>query len=112
LACLWGGGLGYCTATVRHYSASILSRMGGSPLKAHGSVLPSYEDPRYGCRMELLRFDSRTPAQRFAPLINQLKSKLATAVAIRRSRVPMWGKFAGELTAEHVGLLRMAPVYY
>jgi hypothetical protein len=78
---LWGGCLGVATATVRHGSASILRRMGGSSLQADGEDLPPYFDAQYGCDMELLRF-TRSPAQRFAPLVNPLKQALAAATVI------------------------------
>jgi hypothetical protein len=40
--------------------------------------------------MELLRFDSRAAVERFVPLISQLKSKLAGAVAVRASINRHW----------------------
>jgi hypothetical protein len=107
LAHLWGGCLGACTATVRHASSSMLRRIGGSPLKAAEAELPAYDDPQYDCQMELLRFDCRTPASRFAPLIAQLKSKLSDVVAITPHAtvdwklLPEWGRLS---------LLRMAPI--
>jgi hypothetical protein len=79
---LWGGCLGSCTATVRHSSSSILRRVGGARFQIGGEALPPYEDPTYGCEMELLRFDSRSPAQRFIPLISQVETKLANTVAM------------------------------
>jgi hypothetical protein len=85
LAPMWGGCLASCTATVRHHSSSILRRIGGVSFKVNHEELPAYEDPRYGCTMELLRFDSRSPAERFIPLINQLKTRLACASILRRS---------------------------
>lgn len=83
LAHLWGGCLGACTATARHGSSSILRRIGGSSFQVQGETLPAYEDPQYGCQMELLRFDCRTPASRFAPLIAQLRSKIAGLSILR-----------------------------
>ena len=79
---LWGGCLGSCTATVRHASSSMLRRIGGSRFRVNGVDLPSYEDPGYGCAMELLRFDSRAPSLRFLPLIERVEAKLASIVAI------------------------------
>lgn len=107
LAHLWGGCLGACTATVRHSSASMLRRIGGSPLVVDGQELPAYNDPQYDCQMELLRFDCRTPGPRFTPLIGQLRAKLEHVVAITPNAshdwkfLPEWGR---------LGLLRMAPV--
>lgn len=74
---LWGGTLGACTATVRHDSASILRRIGGSSLTAHGLTVPSYFDPRFGCVMELLRFDYVTPWPRIRPLIHEMRDRLS-----------------------------------
>jgi len=86
LAHLWGGCLGSCTATMRHHSASILRRIGGSSFDLGGETIPPYQDPRYGCTMELLRFDSRSPAKRFVPLINQLKARVGNTGTIHRAR--------------------------
>lgn len=61
-----GGAHGLSTATTRHRSSSILKRIGGAPLSAHGTEVPSYYDPHYGCEMELLRFDSDSPNPRYA----------------------------------------------
>jgi len=82
LARLWGGAIGSCTATARHGSASILRRLGGGSLNSRGEDLPPYEDAHYGCSMELLRFDYRTIAPRFIPLVRQLTSTLAKASVI------------------------------
>jgi hypothetical protein len=79
---LWGGCLGSCTATVRHASSSMLRRIGGSRFRVKGEVLPPYEDPSYGCAMELLRFDSRAPSPRFLPLVERVEAELASTVAI------------------------------
>jgi len=72
-----GGALGITTATVRHSSSTILRRLGGSHLQADGDAIPPYFDPKYQCVMELLRFDSRSPNQRYSPLIELLRDKLA-----------------------------------
>ena len=48
---IFGGALGLTTATVRHSSATILKRLGGSALHADGVTLPAYFDPKYGCEM-------------------------------------------------------------
>jgi hypothetical protein len=49
---------------------------------ADTSPIPAYYDPRYGCNMELLRFDSRRPSPKYAPLIAELTEKLATVRVI------------------------------
>jgi hypothetical protein len=56
---LLGDAIGVSTATMRNGSATILCRIGGEPLDAVGTQ--PYYDPLYGCEMQLLRFDSRTP---------------------------------------------------
>lgn len=83
---LMGGWRCACTATVRHGSASILRRIGGGSLEYYGQELPAYEDPAYGCTMEFLRFDSRYPNPRFAPLVEKVKAELSEAVIITNSR--------------------------
>jgi len=62
---LLGGALGVATATFRHSSAPILRRIGLSSLVAGGHELPPYFDPNYGCQMEVLQFDSRSPARKY-----------------------------------------------
>jgi hypothetical protein len=93
---LWGGCLGYCMATVRHGSSSILRRIGGASFAVEGEAVPPYMDPQYGCRMELLKFDSRSPVERFVPLISQLKSKLAGAIVVKDSSREQWSVVSSE----------------
>lgn len=76
---LLGGCLGLSTATVRHQSASILRRLGGSALMCEGQPLPPYYDSAYKCEMEIVRFDSRLPNPKYQVLVNQLKEQLAVA---------------------------------
>lgn len=77
-----GGCLGITTATVRHCSSSILRRLGGAPLAAEGTPVPSYFDPRYGCEMEILRFDSRRPNPKFNDLIERLRERMASVTIV------------------------------
>ncbi len=77
-----GGALGMTTATVRHSSSTILRRLGGSPLEADGVLVAPYFDPKYQCEMELLRFDSRRPNGKYAPLIDQISEKLSGVMVI------------------------------
>ena len=77
-----GGALGLTTATVRHASSTILKRLGGSHLEVEGTPIPSYFDPNYGCVMELLRFDSRRPNEKYAGLIDLLKQKLSNVPVV------------------------------
>lgn len=79
-----------CTATVRNNSASILRRIGGKGFQAAGESLPTYNDPQYGCLMELLRFDSRSVDQRFVAIVDQIKSKLSKSVVIAGAKNPVW----------------------
>ena len=79
---IFGGSLGMTNATVRHASSTILKQIGGSPLEADGVTIPPYFDPRYGCQMELLRFDSRRPNSRFGVLIELLRKKLSDVVVV------------------------------
>lgn len=85
-----GGCLGLTTATVRHCSSSILRRLGGSPLKAGDTTIPSYYDPKYKCQMEILRFDSRRPNAKYADLIELLHAKMAsvTVIALPAAEAP------------------------
>jgi hypothetical protein len=76
LAQLFGGCVGVTTATKRHHSSTILRKIGGRPLEWDGAELPSYFDPQYGCEMEILRFDSRLPGQRFTAWIEELQLSL------------------------------------
>jgi hypothetical protein len=82
LARTLGGCIGIATATHRHGSSSILRRMGGRPLKAGGIDLPSYYDPRYGCDIEALRFDSSDPNPRFERWIAELSDYLRSEVMV------------------------------
>lgn len=77
-----GGALGLTTATVRHSSSTILRRLGGSALVSGDSIVPAYFDPKYGCDMELLRFDSRRPSAKYGNLIELLGNKLTSVSVI------------------------------
>jgi hypothetical protein len=94
LAQMLGGCLGITTATARHGSSAILRRIGGAPLEAEGECLPVYFDPQYGCDMEILRFDSRQPAERYRAWVEELRGCLSTAPIIARSAM------AGSLRAQ------------
>jgi len=77
------------TATVRHGSSTILRRLGGSPLVADSTPIPAYHDSRYGCEMELLRFDTREPSSRYVSTIAALTDRLATAPVIASTDMAM-----------------------
>jgi hypothetical protein len=88
LAQLSGGALAVTTATLRHNSASILKRMGGRRLTANGSELPPYFDPKYGCEMELLGFDSTAPNPHFQELIDEYQADFSsTQLVVSANRV-------------------------
>jgi hypothetical protein len=82
---LAGGALGLTTATVRHASSTILRRLGGSHLEVSGRAVPPYYDPRYKCEMELLRFDSRRPDPKYAPLVDRLAARLRDVLVVAAS---------------------------
>lgn len=82
LARMLGGCIGITTATIRHSSASILRRIGGSALQADGIELPSYYDPRYKCDMMALRFDSATPNPRYQAWVEGLEALLPFAAVV------------------------------
>jgi hypothetical protein len=73
--------LGACiaitTATVRHHASTILRRIGGRRLgSSAGEELPTYYDPRYGCDMEIVWFDSRSPDPRYEKRIEEFRASL------------------------------------
>ncbi len=82
LAQLLGGCVGLSTATERHSSSSILRRIGGRSLVYQGTELPSYYDPDYRCRMEILRFDSSSPDAACGKLVERLSKRLAEATVV------------------------------
>jgi hypothetical protein len=84
---LMGGARSACTATVRHGSASILRRIGGFPVEHRGEELPPYNDPAYGCQMEMIRFDCRHPNPRFLSLIHQLEMEMTQSPIITDPRI-------------------------
>ena len=82
LANLLGEAVCVTTATVRNCSSSILKRLGGLPMDVAGFFLPRYHDPQYNCEMEILRFDSRYPAERFADGIRGIRQQMIDAQVI------------------------------
>jgi hypothetical protein len=81
------GCIGVTTATVRHCSSTILQRMGGQPLQACGTEVPSYYDPRYNCEMRILRFDSDLPNPRYEAYVEQISRELIDAPVICRTPI-------------------------
>jgi hypothetical protein len=86
LAQVLGGCLGIATATVRHHSSSILRRIGGAALGTAGAELPPHFDPQYGCEMEVLRFDSSSPAPRYSSMVSELCSEVLNVPVICKKR--------------------------
>lgn len=79
---LLGGAVGLTTATVRNHSASILQRLGGSPLECDGRTLPKYFDPQYGCEMAILRFTDACYSVRYHNMVRELTEELAGAAVV------------------------------
>jgi len=79
---LLGGCTGVATATFRHHSSTILRRIGLTSLCLDGVPLPPYFDPHYGCEMEVLRFDSRSPNPRYSEVVAEFTASLINAQVI------------------------------
>ena len=107
---LLGGCLCSCTATVRHGSSSMLRRIGGESFEVTGNPLPAYNDSDYGCTMELLRFDSRSPAKRYLPLINQLSTALSKCPVVAGVAEPFSIRLR-DFIPEQGSRLRLTPVF-
>lgn len=65
------------TATVRNNSAGMLLRFGAERLALGGIATPEYDDEEFGCRMQLLSFDSRRVNPRFEPMVAHATRALA-----------------------------------
>lgn len=83
LAQLLGEAYVLSTATVRNGSARMLQRLGGARLTLGDQELPAYYDPTYGCQMEVLRFDSRSPNPKYGGGVVQLRSELVNSSVLR-----------------------------
>ena len=79
---LLGGCTGVATATFRHCSAAILRKIGLNTLQWDGAALPPYFDNRYGCQMEVLRFDTRYPNPKYESAVRELSDVLAESPVI------------------------------
>jgi hypothetical protein len=79
---LLGGCIGVATATFRHSSATMLRRIGLESLCSDGVELPPYFDERYGCQMEVLRFDSRFPSPKYREWVDYFSASLSDAPVI------------------------------
>ena len=96
LAQMLGGCVGISTATERHRSSSILRRIGGHSLQYRGTELPSYYDPQYRCKMEVLRFDSSSPDASCRRWVEEMSSQLPE-VSVVVAREPAESLYAPPL---------------
>ncbi len=76
---MMGGALGISTATELNASAFILRKLGGRLLEYGGRAIPPYFDAQYGCRMQMVAFDSRFPIPRYEPAVQEIMNALQTA---------------------------------
>jgi hypothetical protein len=60
--------------------------MGLEPLTAGNDAVPAYFEPRHGCDMEVLRYDSRAPHPRYLAWVEQLRELLLKATVIADPR--------------------------
>jgi hypothetical protein len=79
--------VGVATATFRHSSALILRRIGLTTLQVDGQEIPPYQDSQYGCLMQVLRFDSRSPNPKYREWIASLMYDLAMAPVVCRENL-------------------------
>jgi hypothetical protein len=84
-----GGARGISTVDVCNQSSSILRRIGGAPLRIGETELPSFYEPQYRRDLEVLRFDSSQPNERYADHIRQCREALKSVPVIAS------GTFAG-----------------
>jgi hypothetical protein len=120
MARLFGGALGISTVTTRHGSSSILRRIGGGSLLSRGAELPPYFDPHYNCEMEILRFDSERPNQRYRSWVDDCRTYLETAPVIcakagdrslEQIRVAIRGRFQHTDQTSNVEAVSAEPVW-
>ena len=97
-----GGFVGVTTATLRHCSSRMMRKLGGHSFTAEGASVPSYFDAQYGCEMELLRFDSKRPSQRYGPMVQHVARSLLRIPVVRASSA----LDAGDAVPGRNGLLR------
>ncbi len=84
---LLGSCAGVATATFRHSSATILRRIGLSTLQMDGEEIPPYHDPKYGCLMQILRFDSRFPNPKYRAWVASLTADLLNSPVVCRENL-------------------------
>lgn len=89
-----GGAVGLCTATERNSSRMILKRLGGQPLEVAGEHALPYYDQEYRCHMELLRFDSREPNEKYRNSIESMRQHFAEIPVVCAAQNAPWRKMA------------------
>lgn len=87
---LMGGAIGISTVTERNGSSSILRRLGGQSLENGRGTLPAYYDGNYRCQMEVLRFDSRIPNQKYRSTIESLRVQMAQVSVVSAASAATW----------------------
>jgi len=70
------GAFAICPATERNGSAAVLRRMGGRLFEMSTTPIPAYFDARYGCQMQMLRFDARQSPLGYEENVQQLMARL------------------------------------
>jgi len=104
LAQILGGCIGVTTATLRHCSSSILRRIGAASLESPAGALPAYYDPKFQCDMEVLRFDSASPAPKYLRFVEKLRLEiLGVPVICRKARRVLWRTASGKQSAAQAG---------
>lgn len=81
-----GGGIGCCTATVRNNSASMLRRIGGCSFGHENETIPPYNDSKYGCTMEALRFHFQDFDPRYGKTVDSIYNRIAGQPVVARSK--------------------------
>jgi hypothetical protein len=84
--------IGFLTATAKHGSATILRRLGARHLQAHGQTIPEYFEPAWGCKAELLRFDTNSLNPRFEAALVSARCQLSTSLVFSAESVPRRNK--------------------
>jgi hypothetical protein len=79
---LMGGTVGLATATLRNHSSDMLSRIGGRALAHEGRDFQPYYEPKYGCEIQLMRFDSWVYEPRYAAIVENLCAELSDTPVI------------------------------
>jgi hypothetical protein len=76
------GAFAICPATERNGSAAVLRRIGGRLFEVSTTPIPAYFDARYGCQMQMLRFDARQSPPGYEESVQQLMARLIESPVI------------------------------